>query len=369
VTQRRDRPIENLLTDRKGAFWLLQLGGWLAYFLLRLLPARMIEQPAELLRPAVVATATGFCLTLILASVFRRAIARGGWQQWVISVAALLLAALIFSYLEVWSHAAFIEPNWQPRLWEYLALTFIDFYVLTAWSGAYFGISYYMMTQHQRRRMLELTAEAHGAQLKMLRYQLNPHFLFNTLNSISTLVLAKDSTRANAMLDRLSRFLRATLAEDPGQTVTIAQDMETLQLYLDIERMRFQDRLRVVCEIDPGAATTKIPALLLQPLVENAIKYAVAPNEDGATITVRAERNGGRIRLIVADTGAGMAQGALMPKGVGIANTQERLIQLYGENQRMMISSNDPQGVIITIDLPALADTFSSSASSSEIAA
>jgi two-component system, LytTR family, sensor kinase len=369
VTQRRDRPIETLLTDRKGAFWLLQLGGWLAYFLLRLLPARMIEQPSELLRPAVVATATGFCLTLILASVFRRAIARGGWQQWVISVIALFLAALVFSYLEVWSHAAFVEPNWHPRIWEYLALTFIDFYVLTAWSGAYFGISYYMMSQHQRRRMLELTAEAHGAQLKMLRYQLNPHFLFNTLNSISTLVLAKETTRANAMLDRLSRFLRATLAEDPGQTVTIAQDMETLQLYLDIERMRFQDRLRVVCEIDPGAATTKIPALLLQPLVENAIKYAVAPSEDGATITVRAERNGNRIRLIVADTGAGMATGALMPKGVGIANTRERLMQLYGEDQRMLISSNDPQGVIITIDLPALADTFSVPASNNEIAA
>jgi two-component system, LytTR family, sensor kinase len=369
VTQRRDRPIETLLTDRKGAFWLLQLGGWLAYFLLRLLPARMIEQASELLRPAVVAAATGFCLTLILASIYRRAIARGGGQQWLISVIALVLAALVFSYLEVWSHAAFVDPNWKPRIWEYLALTFIDFYVLTAWSGAYFGISYYMMTQHQRQRMLELTAEANGAQLKMLRYQLNPHFLFNTLNSISTLVLTKETTRANAMLDRLSRFLRATLAEDPGQTVTIAQDMETLQLYLDIERMRFQDRLHVVCEIDPGAAATKIPALLLQPLVENAIKYAVAPSEDGATITVRAERNGNRIRLIVADTGVGMATGALIPKGVGIANTRERLMQLYGEDQRMLISSNDPQGVIITIDLPAPIDTFFSPAFTNGIAA
>jgi two-component system, LytTR family, sensor kinase len=369
VTKPHNHPIETLLTDRKGAFWLLQLGGWLAYFFLRLLPARMIEQPSALLRPAVVATATGLCLTLILATVFRRAIARGGWQQWAISVVALVLAALVFSYLEVWSHASFVEPNWQPRIWEYLALTFIDFYVLTAWSGAYFGISYYMMTQHQRQRMLELTAEAHGAQLKMLRYQLNPHFLFNTLNSISTLVLAKEAARANAMLDRLSRFLRATLAEDPGQTVTIAQDMETLQLYLDIERMRFQDRLRVVCEIDPGAVTTKIPALLLQPLVENAIKYAVAPSEEGATITVRAERNGNRIRLVVADTGVGMASGALMPKGVGIANTRERLMQLYGEDQRMMISSNDPNGVIITIDLPALVDPFFTATSNNEIAA
>jgi two-component system, LytTR family, sensor kinase len=369
VTQRRDRPIETLLTDRKGAFWMLQLGGWLAYFLLRLLPARIIDQPAELFRPAIVATATGFCLTLILASVFRRAIARSGWQQWAISVGALLLAALIFSYLEVWSHAAFVEPNWQPRIWEYLALTFIDFYVLTAWSGAYFGISYYLMSQQQRQRMLELTAEAHGAQLKMLRYQLNPHFLFNTLNSISTLVLLKDTARANAMLERLSKFLRATLAEDPGQTVSIAQDMETLQLYLDIERMRFQDRLRVVCEVDPGAASTRVPALLLQPLVENAIKYAVAPSEEGATISVRAERVGNRVRLMVADTGPGMPTSALMPKGVGIANTRERLAQLYGDDQRMLISSNDPHGVVISIDLPALVDASFSTLTPQEVAA
>jgi two-component system, LytTR family, sensor kinase len=370
VPQKRDRPIETLLTDRKGAFWLLQLGGWLAYFLLRLLPARMVDQPAELLRPAVVATATGFCLTLILASVFRRTISRAGWRQWATSVGALVCAALIFSYLEVWSHAAFVEPSWQPKIWEYLALTFIDFYVLTAWSGAYFGISYYLMSQHQRRRMLELTAEAHGAQLKMLRYQLNPHFLFNTLNSISTLVLLKDSVRANAMLERLSKFLRATLADDPGQTVTIAQDMETLQLYLDIERMRFQDRLRVICEVDPGAAATKIPALLLQPLVENAIKYGVAPSEDGATITVRAERISNRIRLTVADTGPGMPTSALMPKGVGIVNTRERLSQLYGEDQRMLISSNDPHGVVITIDLPALvAASYSDHSSHKEAAA
>ncbi len=369
MSQRRDRPIESLLTDRKGAFWLLQFCGWLAYFLLRLLPARMVENPTELIRPAVVATATGFCLTLILASVFRRAIARGGWQQWAISLGALVLASLIFSYLEVWSHAAFVEPNWQPRIWEYLALTFIDFYVLSAWSGAYFGISYYLMSQQQRRRMLELTAEAHGAQLKMLRYQLNPHFLFNTLNSISTLVLVKETARANAMLERLSKFLRATLAEDHGQTVTIAQDMETLQLYLDIERMRFQDRLRVVCEVDPGAASTRIPALLLQPLVENAIKYAIAPSEDGATITVRAERVGNRVHLTVADTGPGMKTTALTPKGVGIVNTRERLSQLYGEDQRMLISSNIPQGVIITIDLPAHMDTSLSAPYKNEVAA
>jgi two-component system, LytTR family, sensor kinase len=369
VSKRRDRPIEALLTDRKGAFWLLQIGGWLAYFFLRLLPARMFEEPAELFRPAIVATATGFCLTLILASVFRRAIARSGWQQWAISVGALVLAALIFSYLEVWSHTAFVEPNWQPRIWEYLALTFIDFYVLTAWSGAYFGISYYRMSQLQRQRMLELTAEAHGAQLKMLRYQLNPHFLFNTLNSISTLVLVKDTPRANAMLERLSKFLRATLAEDPGQTVSIAQDMETLQLYLDIERMRFQDRLRVVCEVDPAAASTKVPALLLQPLVENAIKYAVAPSEDGATITVRAQRVDNRVRLTVTDTGPGMPSNAMMPTGVGIANTRERLAQLYGDNQHMLISSNQPHGVVISIDLPALVDASFNTHSNQEVAA
>ena len=126
----------------------------------------------------------------------------------------------------------------------------------------------------------------------MLRYQLNPHFLFNTLNSISTLVLLKQTERANAMLARLSSFLRYTLANEPTAKVTLAQEVETLKLYLEIEKMRFEDRLRPHFQIESETIGARLPSLLLQPLIENAIKYAVTPSENGADIWITATPRG-----------------------------------------------------------------------------
>ena len=142
----------------------------------------------------------------------------------------------------------------------------------------------------------------------MLRYQLNPHFLFNTLNSISTLVLLKQTERANAMLARLSSFLRYTLANEPTAKVTLAQEVETLKLYLEIEKMRFEDRLRPHFRIEPETIGARLPSLLLQPLIENAIKYAVTPAENGADIWITATREGQAVRIEVADNGDGIGR-------------------------------------------------------------
>ena len=137
----------------------------------------------------------------------------------------------------------------------------------------------------------------------MLRYQLNPHFLFNTLNSISTLVLLKQTERANAMLSRLSSFLRYTLVNEPTAKVTLVQEVETLKLYLEIEKMRFEDRLRPHFKIDGDTIGARLPSLLLQPLIENAIKYAVTSSEHGADIWITARREGRAVRIEVADSG------------------------------------------------------------------
>ena len=126
----------------------------------------------------------------------------------------------------------------------------------------------------------------------MLRYQLNPHFLFNTLNSISTLVLLKQTDRANAMLSRLSSFLRYTLVNESTGMVTVAQEIETLKLYLEIEKMRFEERLRPHFHIDQSVMQAHLPSLLLQPLIENAIKYAVTPQEEGADISIEVQPRG-----------------------------------------------------------------------------
>ena len=160
----------------------------------------------------------------------------------------------------------------------------------------------------------------------MLRYQLNPHFLFNTLNSISTLVLLKQTDRANAMLSRLSSFLRYTLVNEPTGHVTVAQEVETLKLYLEIEKMRFEDRLRPRFDIDPSVARARLPSLLLQPLVENAIKYAVTPQEEGADIEVSARLNIDRVMITVSRHRAGRRG----PLGEGSAVDRSRTGEYSG---------------------------------------
>ena len=203
--------------------------------------------------------------------------------------------------------------------------------------------------------MQRLESQATSAQLAMLRYQLNPHFLFNTLNSISTLVLLKETARANIMLSRLSSFLRYTLANEPTAHVTLAQEVETLKLYLEIEKMRFEDRLRPRFDIDPRVEHARLPSLLLQPLVENAIKYAVTPREEGAEICVEARLSGDRVQIAVSDTGPGLNEKANRPTlstGVGLANIRERLAQAYGPDQKLETRSASGGGFAVEIEIP-----------------
>ena len=153
-----------------------------------------------------------------------------------------------------------------------IGLFYLDATLLLAWSALYYMINFFLQIEEQNDQMIQLENQATSAQLAMLRYQLNPHFLFNTLNSISTLVLLKQTEPANAMLSRLSSFLRYTLVNEPTGRVTVAQEVETLKLYLEIERMRFEERLRTHFQIEAAAEKALLPSLLLQPLVENAIK-------------------------------------------------------------------------------------------------
>jgi sensor histidine kinase YesM len=236
-----------------------------------------------------------------------------------------------------------------------LGFVFLNFVTLAGWSALYFGINFYLIVEEQIDQMQHLENQASSAQLAMLRYQLNPHFLFNTLNSISTLVLLKQTERANAMLSRLSSFLRYTLANEPTAHVTVAQEMETLKLYLEIEKMRFEDRMRPKFDIDPRAERARLPSLLLQPLVENAIKYAVTPQEEGAEICVTVRLAGERVQIAVSDTGPGLIEGRISPSlstGVGLANIRDRLAQAYGPDHRFETRSTPAGGFSVEIEIP-----------------
>ncbi|SMF61388.1 Histidine kinase-, DNA gyrase B-, and HSP90-like ATPase [Allosphingosinicella indica] len=344
-----------LFGDKNRAFWILQSAGWAGYFILRTLTGVANAMGFSFIIHTTLLTATGYSITLLMAAAYRRLIHQKPVVTWAVSISLVLIASAVFSAIETWSHATFLRPGTRPEGLQFFGAILLDFALLAAWSALYYGINYYLLLEQQTDRMLRLEAQASSAQLAMLRYQLNPHFLFNTLNSISTLVLLKQTDRANAMLSRLSSFLRYTLVNEPTGQVTIEQEVETLKLYLEIEKMRFEERLRPIFTIDPAVRRGRLPSLLLQPLVENAIKYAVTPQEEGADITIDARKVGGRVAIRVSDTGPGVdAQSALSARstGVGLANIRDRLAQAYGADHRFETQTSATGGFSVTIDIP-----------------
>ncbi|MCB9765994.1 MAG: histidine kinase [Alphaproteobacteria bacterium] len=192
------------------------------------------------------------------------------------------------------------------------------------------------------------------ARLEALRLQLNPHFLFNTLNSISALV-SVDPDAAERMIARLGDLLRVTLASQQGGEVPLAQELEVLELYLDIERVRFGDRLTVSVDPEPGTEILAVPAFILQPIVENALRHGVASRAGPARVALRAARRGDTLELCVRDDGPGL--NGLDPEqislGVGLSNVRQRLATLYGEAGRLELAEDTPRGTRVTLTLPA----------------
>jgi sensor histidine kinase YesM len=346
-----DRPF---FDDKNRAFWILQSIGWSGYFFLRTISGFANSKGWMFLVHTILLTFTGYSLTLLMASLFRRLIMLRPALTLALSFGAVVLAATAFSVIEVWSVSTFINPNFKPEGVEYLGGILLDFSLLAAWTALYYGINYFLLLEDEIRQRERLESAASTAQLAMLRYQLNPHFLFNTLNSISTLVLLKQTERANAMLARLSSFLRYTLANEPTAKVTLAQEVETLKLYLEIEKMRFEDRLRPHFRIESETIGARLPSLLLQPLIENAIKYAVTPAENGADIWISAQREGQAVRIEVADNGdgEGAALAASPSTGVGLANIRDRLTQAYSASHRFETRKNERGGFSVIVEIP-----------------
>ena len=352
--------------NKNRAFWNLQFAGWGGAMLLRCVQGLVNGQGLGLLAIVFPATVTGFSLSLLLSVIYRNLMGRQPLVTWGLTTLALATALSVLVLIEAWVAGLYYfdrETTLTQLFFLYLA---VEGPLLGAWTGLYYAINYFLQLEEQADRLERLEAQATSAQLAMLRYQLNPHFLFNTLNSISTLVLLQQTKPANAMLTRLSRFLRHTLISEPGGTVTVEQEVETLKLYLDIERMRFEERLQTEFDIADEAAEACLPSLLLQPLVENAIKYGVSPQEEGAEIDIVAQVVGPRLRVTVSDTGPGMTMNSVedgLPAvrhtharrdstGVGLANIRNRLAQAYGENHLFEIRSPVQGGFTVIIEIP-----------------
>ncbi|HEY6923510.1 MAG TPA: histidine kinase [Steroidobacteraceae bacterium] len=348
--------LEQFRSNRNVLFWSLHAAGWGAYAISQYFGALLYEKPNSYAQVIVVAAVAGFILSMPMRYIYRRLWGRpprvfvSGVLVTCYTTALAIRTVINLAYKQL------VEPDWQFKtLFELFGGAISTTYLLLCWTALYFAIRYYESQQKQQEAVLKAVALAQESQLKMLRYQLNPHFLFNTLNAISTLILDNQNRTANHAIARLSEFLRYTLDQDPMKKVTLRQEIEALDLYLGTERLRFGERLRLEYAIEGPALEGLVPSLLLQPLLENSLKYAISPREQGGCVRIEGRARGAMLEVSVIDDGPGMrdrySPSERERRGVGLRNTRERLAVLYGENHRFAVLNSHP-GLRIDMALP-----------------
>jgi two-component system LytT family sensor kinase len=290
----------------------------------------------------------------------------GSWGK---SLSAHLACNLVLSFfvfaatvpLFIWLCPSCREPTFSFWPWfQTKANIYMVLYFWIYWAilGSIVSSQYYRQFRDRELKASQLETQLALAQLQMLRMQLHPHFLFNTLNAISAL-LHKDAEQADIMIARLGELLRTTLESAGAQQIPLRQELEFIQPYLEIEKARLGDRLQVRIDVDPEVMDAAVPNFVLQPLVENAIRHGIAPFSQVGRLDIRACQEDGMLRLEVQDSGPGLSSeqqarektGAFRA-GVGIANTRARLQQLYGRHHGFEMKNGTSQGLTVTLLIP-----------------
>ena len=338
-------------THRRAVFW-LTLSVWLGSFALSTI-RDLADPPSDLwlmteIRLVFAALGGLLCLPLLL---FLDSIRRFSF-----GVRATLALAPVAVLAIAYTQASLFAQNWlQPSAiapsagWQFYNTVYWSLFFLV-WMALYLALSYSRQIASQAHTARELEYLAHDAEVRALRYQVDPHFLFNSLNSISALVISGQSFEAETMLRNLSRFYRATIALDPTNDIPLREELELQQLFLDVEQVRFPD-MTVQIVVSEEAAAVSIPALLLQPLVENAIKHAVARRQEPTTITIRARVAARELVIEIENDDAGrppLGGGS----GLGLRNTRERLKARYGNASSMAASSRPENRFAVHLGLP-----------------
>ena len=270
---------------------------------------------------------------------------------------ALALVAPVLAEAFAWANyfaVAAVDPsanlnglNWADAIRTVLFWTWF----FLAWSGLYLALMYGFDVHEEQARSAELRERAHVAQLRALHSQINPHFLFNSLNSVSALILDRNMDKAEEMVGKLARFLRLGLAADPTARIPLSLEVELQRSYLEIEQLRYPD-LAVSVSIPPELEQAAVPSLILQPIVENAVKYGVAGAAPPSMISISASERGGQLQLEVRDSGKG-AGPAEKGGGIGLANVRERLRLLYGRDRSSLSAGRTADGGFrVEIELP-----------------
>jgi two-component system LytT family sensor kinase len=342
-------------------FWLFQCLGWCAFVGALLFPwlgALPLRGMLAAKAPLIVA---GVAITLLL-RLFYRALIRARVRGWMLALAvgvASYIAATGWSFSADWASRTLLHGGEHMSLirmsFDRLGGTWYCVLVLLVWSILYVGLTQYRALVQERERSVRSESLARKATLDALRYQINPHFLFNTLNAVSTLVVEVRTAEAAAMISRLSDFLRLTLRGDAEAEHSLGEEIGYVRQYLEIERVRFGERLAIDIDIDPDTESLRVPALILLPIVENAVRHAVERNERGGRVGVRAERHDGALHLLVTDDGPGDTFTSSGGAGIGLSNTRARLQQLFGDDQQLRYAALANGGSAYLLAIPACA--------------
>ena len=316
----------------------------------------------------------GLALTIPMHWIYRSMLKKTGSIVLLVwTVAVVLIFSFFWSVLRI--STFILVTNEGHQLWgDFGGWYFSGFFVFLCWTATYYSLYYYSVATAEKYRRIKQVERSRGervkrlsaeksaaeAKMQMLRYQLNPHFLFNTLNAVNSLIAAKESVQARETIEQLSMFLRYALKEEAAGWISLSNEIEALKLYLGIELIRFADRLTIEFDVDDTALNLQVPSLLLQPMAENSIKHAVNVCEDACIIRVSAKVADGCLELSVSDDGPGIAsledgvfsQGDFEFSGLGVRNIIERINNVYGDKASVVLENKKNVGLRVFVSLP-----------------
>jgi two-component system, LytTR family, sensor kinase len=336
------------------SFWQLQALGWTGFYVLLLLTVVLPSHSKQEWWNQTVCWLVVFGASCMLRPMCRSLLRKS--RSWLaLELRAFGLSALAGTFSTVIAET--IKLGGMRFVWADFLDVWLQFSVmLFLWCTLYFSIKQWQQSVRERERLVRAESEAREARLSALRYQLNPHFLFNSLNAASTLVLQGKAATATRMLAQIGELLRTTLDNDTSAEIPLSQELAFVEQYLAIEQTRLGERLRVSTAISSDTLHAVVPAMVLQPLVENAIRHGVAPLIEGGTITIESINRGDRLLMTIKNslcrTNQNSPQSGQPSKGIGLANTAERLKTLYGDNQRFVARAVGRGGYEVTLEIP-----------------
>ncbi len=341
---------------RQQLFWLCQIGGWAVYAVLTELMIKIPSQePWQVNLPHLLLdTSFGFGLTLLLRSGYQRFSQQPARLKMWSHLGVLLLGCLVWTQWKWLTLQWLFGQVWQPMTWfdvgtwHSASLT-----ILLTWTALYFAFKATFETMEQRQKAAQAMDLAKEAQLKMLRYQLNPHFMFNSINAICTLILRQDNQHAVSMLEKLCDLLRYSLYTDPLAKVAVAEEIQILQTYFAVEQCRFRDKLALTVSADDEVRHLLMPSLLLQPLAENALKHGMQQSQSQYAVSVSFSRQQDYLLITMLDNGSGFtAEPAVTSTGIGLQNCAARLALIYPGQSLFQYGNRPQQGAWIEIRIP-----------------